>query len=73
MVGQAYRYRFLRLNLLFISSVASLIVPNILISLGIGVLFNQLGWTPQVVTPLDWVRISHLDAALCAVDHDGGL
>ena len=50
MVGQAYRYRFRGSTLLFYLSVASLIVPNILISLGIGVLFNQLGWTPKWYT-----------------------
>lgn len=47
MVGQAYRYRFRGATLLFYLSVASLIVPSILISLGIGVMFNQLGWTPH--------------------------
>ncbi len=44
MVGQAYRYRFKGAGLLFYLSVASLIVPNILVSLGIGVLFDRLGW-----------------------------
>lgn len=44
MVGQAYRYRFKGASLLFYLSVASLIVPNILVSLGIGVLFDRLGW-----------------------------
>lgn len=45
MVGQAYRYRFKGATLLFYLSVASLIVPNILVSLGIGVLFDRLGWS----------------------------
>jgi len=44
MVGQAYRYRFKGSGVLFYLSVASLIVPNILVSLGIGVLFDRLGW-----------------------------
>ncbi|MCB0121045.1 MAG: ABC transporter permease [Caldilineaceae bacterium] len=44
MVGQAYRYRFKGATLLFYLSIASLIVPNILVSLGIGVLFDRLGW-----------------------------
>ena len=44
MVGQAYRYRFKGASLVFYLSVASLIVPNILVSLGIGVLFDRLGW-----------------------------
>ena len=48
MVGQAYRYRFKGATLLFYLSIASLIVPNILVSLGIGVLFDRLGW------PLGW-------------------
>ncbi|MBX3015498.1 MAG: ABC transporter permease [Caldilineaceae bacterium] len=48
MVGQAYRYRFKGAGILFYLSVASLIVPNILVSLGIGVLFDRLGW------PLGW-------------------
>ena len=45
MVGQAYRYRFKGASALFYLSVASLIVPNILISLGIGVLFDRMGWS----------------------------
>lgn len=45
MVGQAYRYRFRGAELLFYLSVASLIVPSILISLGIGILFNRMGWS----------------------------
>ena len=48
MVGQAYRYRFKGATLLFYLSIASLIVPNILVSLGIGVLFDRMGW------PLAW-------------------
>ncbi|MEZ4618309.1 MAG: ABC transporter permease [Caldilineaceae bacterium] len=44
MVGQAYRYRFKGATILFYLSIASLIVPNILVSLGIGVLFDRLGW-----------------------------
>lgn len=45
MVGQAYRYRFRGSTLLFYLSVASLVVPNILISLGIGILYDRLGLT----------------------------
>lgn len=48
MVGQAYRRRFKGATFLFYLSIASLIVPNILVSLGIGVLFDRLGW------PLAW-------------------
>jgi putative spermidine/putrescine transport system permease protein len=42
MVGQAFRFRFRGSSVLFYLSVASLIVPNILISLGIGILFDRL-------------------------------
>ncbi len=45
MIGQAYRYRFRGAGVLFYLSVASLIVPSILISLGIGILFNRMGWS----------------------------
>ncbi|MEM7033603.1 MAG: ABC transporter permease [Chloroflexota bacterium] len=44
MVGQAYRYRFKGSRALFYLSVASLIVPHILISLGVGILFDRLDW-----------------------------
>lgn len=50
MVGQAYRYRFRGAGALFYLSVASLIVPSILVSLGIGILFDRLGWTPAWYT-----------------------
>jgi len=45
MIGQAYRYRFRGAGPLFYLSVASLIVPSILISLGIGILFSRMGWS----------------------------
>jgi putative spermidine/putrescine transport system permease protein len=45
MVGQAYRYRFRGSGLLFYVSVASLVAPSILISLGIGILYDRLGLT----------------------------
>jgi putative spermidine/putrescine transport system permease protein len=45
MVGLAYRRRFRGASVLFYLTVASLIVPSILISLGVGILFEQLGWT----------------------------
>jgi len=50
MVGQAYRYRFRGATALFYLSIASLIVPSILISLGVGILFDRLGWTPAWYT-----------------------
>ncbi|MCB0090196.1 MAG: ABC transporter permease [Caldilineaceae bacterium] len=46
MVGQAFRQKFRGAKFLFYLSVTSLIVPSILVSLGIGVMFTQLGWTP---------------------------
>jgi putative spermidine/putrescine transport system permease protein len=41
--GLAFRRRFRGSNLLFTLTVASLIVPSILVSLGIGLLFSQAG------------------------------
>lgn len=43
MVGLAYRSRFRGATVLFYLTVASLIVPSVLVSLGIGVLFDRLG------------------------------
>lgn len=44
--GLAFRRRFLGATPLFYLAVASLVVPSIIISLGIGVLFSQLGLQP---------------------------
>ncbi|GAB0112662.1 ABC transporter permease [Acidisoma sp. C75] len=44
--GMAFRRRFPGATLLFYLVVASLIVPSILVSLGIGLLFSQLGLDP---------------------------
>jgi putative spermidine/putrescine transport system permease protein len=44
--GLAFRRRFAGAGLLFYAAVASLIVPSILVSLGIGLVFNILGWEP---------------------------
>ncbi|MCW2244645.1 putative spermidine/putrescine transport system permease protein [Azospirillum fermentarium] len=44
--GFAFRRRFRGSGALFYLAVASLIVPSILVSLGIGLLFNILGWEP---------------------------
>ncbi|OLP61250.1 ABC transporter permease [Xaviernesmea oryzae] len=46
MAGLAFRRRFPGANILFYGTVASLVVPSIIISLGIGVVFNQLGLQP---------------------------
>ena len=44
--GLAFRARFRGSSILFYLAIASLIVPSILISLGIGLLFRVLGWDP---------------------------
>lgn len=59
MVGLAYRSRFRGASVLFYLTVASLIVPSVLVSLGVGVLFDQLGlntvwYTSGVGAQLTW-------------------
>jgi putative spermidine/putrescine transport system permease protein len=59
MVGLAYRYGFRGATVLFYLTVASLVVPSILISLGIGILFERLGlstawYTSGVGAHLTW-------------------
>ncbi len=44
--GLAFRSRFRGSAVLFYLAIASLIVPSILISLGIGLLYRVLGWDP---------------------------
>ena len=44
--GFAFRRRFPGSDLLFTLTVASLVIPSILVSLGIGLLFNQAGLDP---------------------------
>jgi len=46
LAGLAFRKRFMGATVLFYLTVASLIVPSILISLGIGLMFNVLGIAP---------------------------
>lgn len=45
--AMAFRQRFKGSTLLFYLTLASLIVPSILISLGLGVMFQLLGWQTQ--------------------------
>lgn len=57
--GMAFRKRFRFSGLVFYITVASLIVPSILISLGVGLLFDQLDWetnwyTSGLGTHLTW-------------------
>jgi putative spermidine/putrescine transport system permease protein len=46
LAGLAFRRKFIGATALFYLAVASLVVPSIIVSLGIGVLFNQLGLQP---------------------------
>jgi ABC-type spermidine/putrescine transport system, permease component II len=46
LAGLAFRRRFIGASPLFYLTVASLVVPSIIVSLGIGVLFQQVGWRP---------------------------
>ncbi len=46
LAGLAFRRKFIGATPLFYIAVASLVVPSIIISLGIGVLFQQLGFEP---------------------------
>ncbi|GLQ56976.1 ABC transporter permease [Devosia nitrariae] len=46
LAGLAFRRRFLGATPLFYLTVASLVIPSIIVSLGIGVLFQQVGWRP---------------------------
>lgn len=46
LAGLAFRRRFLGATPLFYLSVASLVVPSIIVSLGIGVMFQQVGLRP---------------------------
>ncbi len=50
LAGLAFRRKFIGATPLFYLSVASLVVPCIIISLGIGVLFQQLGLEPSWYT-----------------------
>ncbi|NGP18832.1 ABC transporter permease [Devosia aurantiaca] len=47
LAGLAFRHRFLCASPLFYLTVASLVVPSIIVSLGIGVLFQQIGVQPN--------------------------
>jgi putative spermidine/putrescine transport system permease protein len=46
LAGLAFRRKFIGASPLFYLTVASLVVPSIIVSLGIGVLFQQIGWRP---------------------------
>ena len=63
--GMAFRRRFKGSGALFTLSVASLIIPSILVSLGVGLLFNELGFDP------DWYS-SAFGAQLSRASTQGG-
>ncbi|MEM9043125.1 MAG: ABC transporter permease [Pseudomonadota bacterium] len=44
MGGLAFRVRFPGSTVLFYVVIASLVIPSILVSLGVGLIFNRLGW-----------------------------
>lgn len=46
LAGLAFRRKFIGATVLFYLAVASLVVPSIVVSLGIGVVFQQLGFDP---------------------------
>lgn len=50
LAGLAFRRGFIGATVLFYLAVASLVVPSIIISLGIGVVFQQLGFQPAWYT-----------------------
>ena len=50
LAGLAFRRKFNGASALFYLAVASLVVPSIIVSLGIGVLFSQIGFQPSWFT-----------------------
>jgi putative spermidine/putrescine transport system permease protein len=50
MAGLAFRKRFKGSAVLFYFAITSLVIPSILISLGVGLIFNQLGFTVHWAT-----------------------
>ncbi|WP_045392518.1 ABC transporter permease [Falsirhodobacter sp. alg1] len=50
MTGMAFRRKFRGANVLFYLILASLVIPSILVSLGIGLIFSQLGLTVHWLT-----------------------
>jgi putative spermidine/putrescine transport system permease protein len=64
----AFRKSFRGATFLFYVAIASLIMPSILISLGIGLVFQRAGLGYRLVQ-LGVRRASHLDAAVRRADH----
>ena len=66
--GLAFRKRFEGATVLFYLAIASLVIPSILVSLGVGLIFNQLG------LPVHWSSSGFggqltWDIALWLIDH----
>ena len=70
--GLAFRRRFIGANALFTLTIASLIMPSILVSLGIGLLFNLTGLDPAWYSSA-LRRAAHLDPAVRPPDHVRGI
>ena len=70
--GLAFRRKFIGSTALFYLSIASLIVPSIIVSLGIGV-HVPAPRLPAVLVDIGVRRASDLDAALRPPDHVRGL
>jgi len=76
MAGLAFRRKFIGSTLIFYMVIGSLIIPSILISLGVGILFNQLDWdvhwsTSGLGSQLDlgasnWQTVWHIVVPLIA-------
>ncbi len=50
MGGLAFRQRFIGSRWIFYLTLSSLVVPSLLVSLGIGIIFNVFGWSTQWYT-----------------------
>jgi putative spermidine/putrescine transport system permease protein len=50
LAGLAFRRPFRGAGLLFQATVASLVMPSILVSLGVGILFTRLGWPKNLLS-----------------------
>ncbi|MGH6898215.1 MAG: ABC transporter permease [Geminicoccaceae bacterium] len=50
LAGLAFRRRFPGATLIFYAAVASLVVPGLVLSIGIGLLFQFMGWQPRWFT-----------------------
>ena len=72
MGGLAFRKRFVGSTILFYLIITSLVIPSILISLGVGLIWSQSG-LKRALGKLRLRRAAHLDPALWPSDHVCGL